>query len=77
VIAFFARRKKVSPAECYPSSFLTMFRFDHYNSIWHLTTLAAMIIRLHADADFICPRVSTLTERFAGVRRPITPIFSY
>jgi hypothetical protein len=76
VIAFFARRNKVSPAECYPSSFLTIFRCEHYNPVWQLTTLAAMVIPSHAHADFICPRISTSTEGFAGVWRPITPVLS-
>ena len=75
VIAFFARHNKVSPAECYSSSFPTMFRFDHYNSVWQLLTLAAIVVRLHADGDFICPRVSTSTEPFAGVWRPNHPHF--
>ena len=48
LIAFFARLNKMSPAECYSSSFLAAIRFDHYNSVWHLTTLAAMVIRLHS-----------------------------
>ena len=74
--AFFARRNKVSPAERY-SSRLALFRFEHYNSVWHVATLAAMIIALQRDVEIANPRVNASPEAFAGGWRPITPIFSY
>ena len=75
-MALFACLNKVSPAECH-SSWLAIFRFDHYNSVWHVATLAAMVIRLYADVEFTYPRVNASPDAFAGVRRPIAPLFSY
>lgn len=75
-MTFLACVDKMSAAERH-SSLLAIFGFDHQNPVWHVATLAAMVIRLYAHLEFACPGVGASPHVFAEVWRPIATVFSY